>query len=77
MLISFRLGSVPAMALIAEHFESGIPGFLDVDLSKAIEWLEKAASGGDHDAGEKLIRLVANPSLIDGIFEFGYTAPAA
>jgi TPR repeat protein len=50
---------------------------VESDIKMAILWYERAASSGDQKAAEKLIALIANPTLIDGLFSHGYVAPAA
>ena len=49
----------------------------DKDITKAIHWYEKAASWGETKACERLVNLVANPAVMDDMFEHGYVAPAA
>ncbi|KAJ3059480.1 hypothetical protein HDU99_006329 [Rhizoclosmatium hyalinum] len=68
-------GSVKAMFAVGQCYETGQG--TDRDLEKAIEFFSKAASYGDESASIRLIALIANPSLVDGMFEHGYIAPAA
>ncbi|KAI9329421.1 hypothetical protein BDR26DRAFT_842127 [Obelidium mucronatum] len=68
-------GSVAAMFALGQCFENG--DGCNQDLRKAIDCYSKAASWGDEKASDRLIALVANPSVLDGMFEHGYIAPAA
>lgn len=63
------------MMALAQCCETG--NGCERDISKAIEWYEKAAGWGDHAAAERLVILVSNPARVVGLFEFGFSAPAA
>lgn len=63
------------MSALAQCYENGTG--VEMDIKLAILWYERAASSGDSKAAEKLITLIANPTLIDGLFSHGYVAPAA
>ncbi len=63
------------MMSLAQCYETGTG--CEKDISGAIDWYEKAAGWGDHAAAERLVILVSNPSRVIGLFEFGFTAPAA
>jgi len=56
-------------------YESGYGCKADPD--EAARWFEKAASYGDQKSYEHLIKIVANPALMDDIFKYGYVAPCA
>lgn len=63
------------MSSLAQCYEAGTG--VDIDIKQAVLWYERAASSGDQKAAEKLIVLIANPTLIEGLFSHGYVAPAA
>ncbi|KAJ3107183.1 hypothetical protein HDU97_004603 [Phlyctochytrium planicorne] len=68
-------GSVTAMFALAQCYESGHG--CKKDTFEAIKWYERAALWGDQKASERLIVLVGNPAMVDGMFSHGYVAPAA
>lgn len=68
-------GSVPAMYHLGLCLENGYG--VEKSIPKAIYWYEKAAAWGDQQAYDRLISLVANPALIEGVFANGHVAPAA
>ncbi|KAJ3073489.1 hypothetical protein HDU98_001417 [Podochytrium sp. JEL0797] len=68
-------GSVVALFFLGQCYERG--DGCSQEIGHAIECYTKAAAFGDEKASDRLIFLVANPSVLDGMFEHGYIAPAA
>jgi TPR repeat protein len=68
-------GSVTALASLGRCAETGTG--CEVDLDRAIGFYERAAAMGDTTSSQRLVVLVANPALVQGLFMHGCAAPAA